>query len=252
MLSNSLRIWVALMVRDIRTRRGQSRLNYLLTMAEPFGQLGFIYAVFLALGRKADFGHSLFLFLVSGVMPYFLFTHITNRAMGVLRLAQPMRPFRLVNAVDVGIAILFLEMLTVTLIVVIIFIGCWVAGIPEAVPVDPLASIEAFVLISFTAFGVGLTNACIASSVIGYRLLWTLVSRSLIFFSNVFYVVDFLSIDFRDVLWWNPLLHGIIWFRTGMYEHYPQLTLSHSYLIVFCTLSILTGLALERILHRSA
>ena len=73
-----------------------------------------------------------------------------------------------------------------------------------------------------------------------------------IFFSSVFYVIDFLKHPGRDVLWWNPLLHGVVWFRTAIYPDYPANILSKPYMLTFCALSILIGLALERVARRRA
>jgi capsular polysaccharide transport system permease protein len=250
MFGNTLQIWLALMLRDIRTRRGPSRLTFLLALVEPLGQLLMVYAVFLALGRKSDFGPSLFLFLLTGVLPYFLFTHIVSRIMSAIRVAQPLLPLRVVTVVDVAVAQFIVETLTVTIVGAVMLVGADFAGIEGALPDDSLQTILAVAVTSVTGFGVGIFNAAIVSHFSVYRMVWTLIARSLIFFSNVFYIVDTLPPDFRQVLSWNPLLHGIIWFRTGVFRYYPDETLSYAYAITFCLGSVLLGLAAQRVLHR--
>ncbi len=246
------RIWFALMLRDIRSRRGRTAESFLLTLAEPVGQLTIVFLVFRALQRHPDYGDDLLLFLLTGVLPYFLFTHVVSRIMGANRVALPMLPLGTVSVIDVAIAQLVLESLIVVAFGAAILLALWLSGVTTAVPYDPLQIVLAFLATAFAAFGIGLFNASAQAFMTAYRLLWTLIARSLLFFSSVFYVVETLPPVFREALWWNPLLHGVIWFRTGLYPDYPTVTLSQSYLIAFGLAATLMGLALEAILRRRA
>jgi capsular polysaccharide transport system permease protein len=252
MIRANLHIWMTLMLRDIRTRRGQARLNYLLALIEPFGQLTIVYLVFVALRRRPDFGDSMFLFLLTGVLPYFLFTHIVARIMGAGRVAQSLLALRVVNVVDVAIAQLVLETLTLSLAGALIFLGCWALEVPNARPADIVQLLLSVLMIALTAFGVGLCNGCLVTFFAAYRMIWTLIARSLLFFSSILYVIEVLPPAIRNVLWWNPLLHGVIWFRAGVFATYPTETLSYGYMTAFCIGSILLGLAMERIVRRRA
>ena len=252
MIATRLRIWEALMLRDIRTRRGESPYDYLITLAEPIGQILIVYWVFTVVARVADFGDSLWLFLMSGVLPYFLFTHVTARVLNSVRSARSLLPLALVGTIDLTISRCILETLTVSMIGLLLFFVSWAIDVPGARPYDVMQLILATTAIALTAFGVGLTVGCLTLYSGVVRLVWTLLARSLIFFSSVFYVIDFLKHPGRDVLWWNPLLHGVVWFRTAIYPDYPANILSKPYMLTFCALSILIGLALERVARRRA
>jgi capsular polysaccharide transport system permease protein len=246
------RIWLALMLRDIRSRRGRTAESFLLSFVEPVGQLLIVYVVFTALGRKADFGDSLFLFLLSGVLPYFLFTHVVGRIMGALRITLPMLPLGTVGVIDVAIAQLVVETLIVVTVGAGLLFVAWLVGLGSAVPADGLQIFLACIVTALAAFGVGLFNAAAAAFLAAYRLFWTLLARSLLFFSSVFYVIDTLPPNFRDTLWWNPLLHGVVWFRSGFYGDYPVATLSYVYMIGFTLMAILMGLSLVSLWRRRA
>ena len=105
---------------------------------------------------------------------------------------------------------------------------------------------------ALAAFGTGLLNGAVVVFATAYRLVWTLVARSLLFFSGVFFVVETLSPHIRDLMWWNPLLHGVIWFRAGIYGNYPTATLSYAYLAGYILFVALLGLSLERMARRRA
>jgi len=252
MFSDRARIWLALMLRDIRSRRGRSPESFLLSFAEPVGQLLVVYFVFAALSRRADFGDSLLLFLLTGVIPYFLFTHIVGRIMGAIRVALPMLPLGAVSVIDVAIAQLILETLIVAVVGAVLLFVIWMIGIDEAAPQSLPRIVLAVLTTALAAFGVGVLNAATVVFFTAYRLIWTLIARSLIFFSSVFFVADALTPELRDMLWWNPLLHGVILFRTGIYDSYPDDMLSIGYLIGFGLATLLAGLSLERLVRARA
>ncbi|MBW8727782.1 MAG: hypothetical protein JF625_21875, partial [Inquilinus limosus] len=68
-----LRVLVSLMLREMRMHAKHSRLSYLLELLEPMLQLTMMMTIFTAIGRQADFGTSLLLFLGTGMIPYFTF-----------------------------------------------------------------------------------------------------------------------------------------------------------------------------------
>ena len=249
---NTLRIWRALIVRDIALRSPGSRLGYLLDLSQPFMQLGLMYVVFYYINRRPDFGPSLFIFLFSGIFPFFLFTHTATRIMPVFRRARDFATLTKIGPIDLAIALAVLETLTILVMGAGALSIAGAFGIQNATPYDNSQIVLSILATSFLALGVGIFNSCLAEYFHIWRLLWSVFARSLIFFSNVFYVVDFFPPAARNILWWNPLLHGVIWFRKGLYNNYPSLTFSPIYMLSFGAVALLLGLAMERNLRREA
>jgi capsular polysaccharide transport system permease protein len=54
---------------------------------------------------------------------------------------------------------------------------------------------------------------------------------------------------FQAVLWWNPFLHCVEWFRTSTYLDYHAL-LSKPYLLGLSTALLTSALVLERLFRR--
>ncbi len=252
MLIDRPRIWLALMLRDIRSRRGRAAESFLLTLVEPAGQLALVYFVFLALRREPDFGNSLLLFLTTGVLPYFLFTHVVSRIMAASRVGLPMLPLGALSIVDVAIAQVILETLVIIIVGTVLLGGMYLGGIDSAAPAEPLQLLMAVATITCAAFGLGLFNLAMQSFLSTYRLIWTLIARSLLFFSSVFFVVDNLVPWLREVLSWNPLLHGVVWFRLGLFRGYPTEILNVSYFVGFALLINALGLSAEALMRRRA
>gem|GEM_PF-5027668 len=223
-------VWLALMLRDIATRGGESRLRYVIVMLEPFGQLAMMYGVFAFIDRKPDFGRSLFVFLASGVVPYFLFTHVASRVGSAVRGGGRLRASGRIVTLDQVVSRFVLESLTVVVMAAVTFGMAALLEVPQSVPVHPMVLVIAFVLTAFLAMGVGVVNGVLSLAFGAYAMIWSIVARSLIFFSGVFYAVDYLPPRWRVVLSLNPVLHGTIMFRAGVYDRYPVATLDIFYL----------------------
>jgi capsular polysaccharide transport system permease protein len=75
--------------------------------------------------------------------------------------------------------------------------------------------------------------------------------RLLYITSGCFFLPDALPPAIRDILWWNPVLHGITLFREGYYQRYESHMLDLQYLFIWCIGAVLVALVSERLAHRS-
>ncbi|OWJ64867.1 ABC transporter permease [Inquilinus limosus] len=249
-LAVQVRVLVSLMLREMRMHAKHSRLSYLLEMLEPMLQLSMMMAVFSAIGRQADFGTSMLLFLGTGMIPYFTFMHISSKAMTALRGGGLTKGVPLVKPLDLLLARAFLETLQLAVVAILLFSFIHlVMGVPEAAPIQPLKVVSAFLVIAATAIGVGIVNGVIGSFFRLWAVVYGVFGRSLLFLSAVFYVPDYMPAQIRDWLVWNPVLHGVEWFRTGFYLTYPTMCLDKTYLLSWALGSIFFGLVLERALR---
>lgn len=241
------RVVIALMLREMRLRSVHSRLSYLLALLEPILQLAMMMGIFSIIGRRPDFGTSLLLFLGTGILPFFLFTHVSGRTTGAIRASGLVRALAPIQPLDIMLARALLETATLLIVAVLLFTAIYAMGIPQAIPIRPMLAIEGFAATALLAVGVGLINGVIGAFFRLWAVIYGVLSRSLIFLSGVFFVPDFMPPEIRYWLSWNPLLHGLEWFRSGFYLTYPTLTLDKAYLVGFGLVALLIGLALERV-----
>jgi len=241
------RVVIALMLREMRLRSVHSRLSYLLALLEPILQLTMMMTIFTYIGRRPEFGTSLLLFLGTGILPFFLFTHVSGRTTGAIRASGLVRALAPIQPLDIMLARALLETLTLLVVAVLLFTFIYATGVKEAIPIRPLLAIEGFAATAFLAIAFGLINGVIGAFFRLWAVFYGVASRSLIFLSGVFFVPDFMPPPIRAVLAWNPLLHGLEWFRSGFYLTYPTLTLDKGYIVGFAVVSLLIGLALERV-----
>ena len=119
-----------------------------------------------------------------------------------------------------------------------------------AVPFDFLPIVESMLAIVALGFGWGMISLVLAR----YFWPWTFIgpafTRTLIVFSGIFFLIEFLPPEARYVLSFNPIAHAIALFRTGFYVNYPAGMLDTSYLAYCAIGAVFIGLVLERVTVR--
>jgi capsular polysaccharide transport system permease protein len=73
-----------------------------------------------------------------------------------------------------------------------------------------------------------------------------ILTRPLIFISGVFYVPSLLPMEAGNLLWWNPVLHLVEWFRLAYYPTYPRLIFTPWWPLALGVWFLFAGLVLER------
>jgi capsular polysaccharide transport system permease protein len=233
--------------------RKQNALESIMSLLEPIFFIALLSLLFAFAGRRQDspLGGSPVLFLSTGFFPLYLFMYVSRR----LRI-PPMgrRRFAVEQRLDHILIHVVLRILDYTLLGFLLFGFLYFFFTDQAMPSDVapiLASCGAIVALGFGWVTVNLTIGKMFKR--GSRL-WPLafgmVSRSLIFFSGVFYVPDLLPPDIRYFIAFNPLTHAIQLFRMGFYPQYPTFIFDANYLMISSVVAILLGLMMERITRR--
>src|SRR3954454_11320864 len=125
----------------------------------------------------------------------------------------------LVGTFDVLMARGLLELLTDTLVAVILLAGFGAIGLP-ALPSDLLSAAAALSVVWLLGCGAGFLNAVITAFFKSWDKIWAQLTRILYFCSGIFYVPGMMPDWIREILAWNPLLHAVDWFRSSFFQEY--------------------------------
>jgi capsular polysaccharide transport system permease protein len=117
-------------------------------------------------------------------------------------------------------------------------------------PADFVSLAAALGLVWLFACGCGFVNAVLNAWSKSWDKIWNQITRILYFCSGIFYVPGMMPGWIRNILSWNPLLHGIDWFRSSFFVNYEPFWLDRTYLALAAGLTLLAGLAFERGLRR--
>src|SRR5690606_13996708 len=124
-----------------------------------------------------------------------------------------------------------------------------IVGLMAMEGISPPARLDVFVAgiaaLALLGFGLGTINAILNSYFSSWRHIEAMMSRPLFLMSGVFFTPAMLPSAIRDILVWNPVLHGIEWLRYGYYEGYRPDFISFTYLMGWGLVMTLAGLAAE-------
>lgn len=247
------RIIGALIRREMRAHFGESRLGYLWAIIEPLLHLIVLIVLFdYVLARRSPLAGNVVLYMVTGLMPYFLWYKLAayvagaidnNRAL--LRL-PPVKPF------DVIVSRAILETGTYLFVGFLLLVGLALVGTSsaEVVPHDALALAAALGAATGLGFGVGCLNAVIRIFVPNWSAIFGLLLSPVFLLSGIWFLPEEVPQPFRGYLLLNPLMHDILWVRSAFYRGYDPPDLDRTYALVSAVGVVLVGLALLRVNRR--
>lgn len=244
------RVTVALLLREMRTRFGESRLGYLWVILEMVIHLGVLAIVFqFVMHGDPPMGHSFFFFYFTGLTPYILFLHTSDHVGHSIVQNRHILQLPMVTNFNVMIARALLELFTSFVISGLFIIGFLIVGI-DALPHDFVAALCALLAVWLLGFGFGMISAVFNTLFHFWHHIVSVVIRMLYFCSGIFYVPSVMPAQVRDIMAWNPLLHCVDWLRTTVFEGYQPHWLDCGYALV-CGLGLtLVGLLLEGTFRR--
>lgn len=239
------RVIGSLVLRETRVRYGRSELGYIWALANPIAWIVVISLLFSMRGVSAPHGESMGLFVALGVVPFRLYGELANQCGNAINSNQALLNFPIVKELDSIVARAILEFSTFILILTIIISGMILfSGAP--LPSNLLVIGEGLAGIALFGFGVGTINAVMSVKIPSWMNVYKLLSTPLLWISGIFYSLESIPPVFRDVLVWNPIIHGVEYVRLGYFQHYRDTHVSISYLFACGLILTFIGLAAER------
>jgi len=250
-LSVQGRVISALTLRETRSRYGNRKLSFFWALFEPFAHVVVFVAIFSSLGRTSPIGDNIGVFLLTGIMPWLLYSNTVSAIMNGLASNKSLLGYPQVMPLDIVISRVIIEFSSITLVFLLFIV--LVIFSDTSIKIDNfLQLMSATSLFLLFAIGVGLINAAILHSAPSYANIYSAISRPLYFMSGIFFTADFLSPEAYSYLSYNPLLHMMDWFRSGFFTSFESTLYDVEY-TVSVTLSVfLVGLIAERLTSKKA
>jgi capsular polysaccharide transport system permease protein len=244
------RVVYALMLREIRTRFGHTRLGYAWAIFEPLSHLLTLGSMFSVLNHSPPpVGDSLYLYYLTGLLPYLMFSHVSHEVMATLQASGGLLQLPAVKRTDALASRAILQLATEMGVGIVTFAGAAVIGMGSMFA-DPLTCLAAIFLAFTFAVGVGSINLVIQTAFPSYETFYNSVIRLMYFGSGIYYSPMMMPDWVRDILTWNPMLQAIEMFRSGFFEQYDPHWLDVSYLVKVAIGTLLVGLCMERATRR--
>lgn len=245
------RVVAALIRRETRAHFGETRLGYLWAIIEPSLHLIAYAALFnYILRRPNPLGGNLTLFMLTGLMPYFLFSKLATYLAGSVEENRALLNLPPVKPFDVIVSRAILEATTYLLVGFVLLMALIVGGVMEAVPYEPLRLAAAMAGIVALGCGAGMINAVLRVFFHNWMTIFGLILSPLFLLSGIWFLPVAVPPPFREYLLYNPIMHYIMWVRSGVYRGYQPVELERGYAVA-CSIGVLVlGLSLVRLFRR--
>lgn len=241
------RVINALMLREIHTINGNSKLGYLWVLIQSVFGIAVFWGVRHFMGAtQAPHGMGMAMFLAIGFGVWNIFSDVITRCMTAVSGNKALLTFPQVTELDVMIARMLVTTATQILVTILIIVGAWIF-IREPFVLGSLPSLLILiVVVPLMSLGFGLMFSSLAVFIPALEKLVPMILRILFFVSGVFFSISLFSQSLTSVLLWNPVLHAVELCREAMHAPYAIQGVSLSYLLLV-TMSVCTiGGLLER------
>lgn len=235
----------ALFLREIRTRFGKYRLGYFWAILEPAAHLLVLLGIFGFIMHRTMPDISFPVFLLNGIIPYFIFSNISNRSVGAIEANQGLFNYRPVKPIDTIISRALLETLIYVAVYILLMVVVWLSG--EYFEITNLLQLIAtWSFLVIFSFGIGLIFMVIGKSIPETQKFLPILLKPLYFISCIMFPLHTIPKDYWPYLLWNPIVHAVELSREAVMPGYISEGVSLEYL-AFCALAIFfIGLALYR------
>jgi capsular polysaccharide transport system permease protein len=239
------RVVVALILRETKTRFGRNRFGLLWAFVEPAAYVAMFIVIRIKLNTIVPFGENIALFMLTGILSFRMFSSISKRGINALTANKALLAYPPVRPSDIILARVILETLTFYVIFAV-FYGILALVSNRPVIVHPQSFFGALATLTLLSAAMATFNAVFAMLYPFWERVWGVLRLPLLLLSGIFYVPSSLPPFAQRIIWWNPVLHCVEWFRDASYLSYNPM-LSIPYVLSFSMIFLMAGLFFERI-----
>lgn len=240
----------ALFLRELQTRFGQYRLGYLWIILEPLFTIGLMMVLFGAIMQRTLPNISFLVFLLNGIVPFFMFRSGLTQSLGVVQANKGLFSYRPVRPIDALIARNLLELFlgfSTYLFFSVVFLWGGLEISFEAIP----TLLGYWGLLFLLMFSISLNLMVIGDFSVEINKVLSVVFFILYFLSAVIFPLSIVPPEYRQYLLYNPLIHIFEPMRHAVAPAYPLIEgISLNYVLSWIVLSLLLGLMLYKRFER--
>jgi capsular polysaccharide transport system permease protein len=237
----TIRVILALILREIGSRESRSSLGFLWAIIDPIATVVILSLTFSLMTRTPRLGTNFPLFYVTGVVPFHIYSQISNRISGSIRFSRQLLGFPSVTVLDAMFARFILNFMIDILVFIVLAYGI-ITYYGLRVNIDYFPAITSIVMAGSLAMGVGTFNSVLFMMFPSYENLWSMFSRPMMIASGVLLLINDLPNYLFRYFWWNPAAHVVAEMRHAFYPSYDASFVSPGYVFLFSAIAFALGL----------
>lgn len=246
------RVTHALIMRETLTRYGDFKLGFVWAFLEPIVGVLIFVGIFAAMRSDNPGGMPLFLFMLTGFVPFSLFKGPWGQMQSAIAHNKVLLSFPQVTTFDVLVARSILESLITLLVFALLLVLCHLVGFEVRVE-RLLEVLGALFLLATLGTGFGFFFASLEPVIPSVRTFTSAVlGRPLFLGSGLFFTADTIPEPARDWLLLNPVMHCLELLRGAFFYEFETSHGSWTYAIAWAMGAMAVGLTTHRAMRRRA
>lgn len=245
----SLRAILALVLREMSSRYARNPGGYLWAILEPVAGILLLTLLFSAALRSPSLGISFPVFYASGLLPFSVWRDLHAKVAQSLLYSRPLLAYPTVTFIDAIFAAFITNLITQLMISYLVLTFSLTVFEHRASLNLPIL-IEAYALAALLGLGMGTLNAFLFTRFPLFHRAWSVLTMPLFLISGIFFLFDAFPAEYKDALWWNPLVHIVGLARRGFYPTYDAEYVSTTYVLMLALICFTIGLVFMRRHHR--
>lgn len=244
-LTVQCRVIGALVLREVHTLYGNTRLGYLWAIIQTAFGIGVFWGMRAVMGAHAPHGMGMVVFLLCGFIPWYIFSDTVSRCMAAVRANQALLTFPQVTELDLMLARIVVVWGTQLVSALVILFLAWVGG-QAMVLRHPSSVVAALFAAPCLGLGVGLTCAALARFWPTLDKLVPMLMRILFFTSGIFFSASSFPARIAHSMLLNPMMQIIEWQRYGFSASSQAPLYNVTYIGAWCVVTLCLGMLFER------
>ncbi len=242
-----LQVIQALFLRETKTRFGDRRLGYIWAFLEAILHTLVFVAIRKIIGMSAPPGIPMALYLLVGIVPFFMFRNSANQIMNSVRSNRALLVFPQITIMDFVYSRAVLEFVTMSVVLWALILAMHMLGYEVSLQ-NVLLVLVTFTLFSLFGIGFGLVLLGLNSHFPITQVIWQQCGRILYFTSGVIITADRIPAQYYDELAWNPLFQMVEFLRSAFFPTYDSSQYFNDWFYVACWILglWLVGLVLQK------
>lgn len=238
------RVLYALVMREVHTLYGNTKLGYLWAIIQTAFGIGVFWGLRTILGAHAPHGMSMIVFLLSGFIPWYMFSHTVSRCMSAVKANKALLTFSQITELDLMIARVIVVWGTQAVCAIVIISVAAALGQPVEL-LHPGTLVATLFFAPLLGLGIGTICASLARLWPTLDKLIPMCLRILFFASGVFFTVSRFPSRLSEILLLNPMMQLIEWQRYGFSHSSSAPIYSITYISAWCLIALCLGLLLR-------
>ncbi|NNC72607.1 MAG: ABC transporter permease [Sphingomonadaceae bacterium] len=249
-LETMYRVIHAIIIRESRTRYGNSNIGYAWALIDPLIELSVLVIAFSLLGRTGPVAAPLSVFLITGIVPFFFWRSAVGRGASAVSANLGLLTYPQVMPADIVIGRVVLDAATTFVIFLLFVIGSFfIIDVPAGMFFgDPGGLLLAGLAFFYFTLASAFFSSSLARILPIWQNVWSYMSRPIWLLSGIFFTLESLPPAAREYIYYNPIAHMIEWFRSAAIPTFESQVYDPFYPLAVATVFLLIGLVIDRIL----